>query len=449
MYEVTNPISAPYASVCYIRCEWPDGTAYRGSGVIIGYNDVLTALHQVYQEELGGWASSITIIPGADTQPSLKPFGEFTNVGMLSARAADWDLDNDGLLTQNESAGDLALLGMTTRIGDITGWLPVAQNAGDFHGTMAGYPASGTGLMAEATFADSSATYGVYNTNSSLGPGASGGPLLQTVGATTVVTGVLSSGNASQTSSTYAGLFTADTWGWLQGAMTANDSLLPSSFPTSVALPDGVAFTGGANGDHLAGGSGRDFFTGNGGNDLIEGGANIDTAVYSGLRGHYNLTLGSGVSVSDQIAGRDGADSVFAVERFKFADMSLAFDVTGNAGQAYRLYQAAFDRTPDMAGLGYQMKALDDGLPLWLVASHFANSPEFARLYGSLNDQQFVTQLYDNVLHRAPDAQGYAYHTNNLANGFTRGDVMVGFSESPENQAALIGVMQNGMMYTV
>jgi len=26
---------------------------------------------------------------------------------------------------------------------------------------------------------------------------------------------------------------------------------------------------------------------------------------------------------------------------------------------------------------------------------------------------------------------------------------MVGFSESPENQAALMGVMQNGMVYTL
>ena len=34
-----------------------------------------------------------------------------------------------------------------------------------------------------------------------------------------------------------------------------------------------------------------------------------------------------------------------------------------------------------------------------------------------------------------------------LNNGFTRADVLVGFSESPENQAALIGVTQDGMSY--
>ena len=125
-------------------------------------------------------------------------------------------------------------------------------------------------------------------------------------------------------------------------------------------------------------------------------------------------------------------------------------DTAGNAGMAYRLYQAAFDRTPDQGGLGFQMKALDDGLNIAQVAANFIASPEFQRTYGALNDTQFVTQLYQNVLHRAPDSGGLAFHVNNLATGAnTRANVLVGFSESPENQAALIGAIQNGMVYTV
>ena len=31
----------------------------------------------------------------------------------------------------------------------------------------------------------------------------------------------------------------------------------------------------------------------------------------------------------------------------------LALDINGTAGQVYRLYQAAFDRKPDLVGLGY------------------------------------------------------------------------------------------------
>ena len=128
-------------------------------------------------------------------------------------------------------------------------------------------------------------------------------------------------------------------------------------------------------------------------------------------------------------------------ERQRRALLDVALDAAGSAGKAFRLYQAAFNRAPDVPGLGFQMKALDDGLPLWFVAANFLRSPEFTSTYGSLDDVEFVTQLYANVLHRGPDAGGLAYHLDHLANGFTRADVVVGFSESPENQAALIGSM--------
>ena len=212
MYEITSPerTQAPYSSVCYIRCDWADGSATRASGVVVGYNDVLTALHVVYDDSRGGWARSVTIIPGADTSPFIAtPFGSYNDVGTMVGRAPNWDLNGDGLLDAHESEGDLALLGMRSRIGDVTGWLPLAQVPNDFNGTMVGYPAAGTGMMAESVFADASTYASVYDIQGSLGPGASGGPLLDSIGGVTAVTGVLSGGNSSM--STYAGLFSAET----------------------------------------------------------------------------------------------------------------------------------------------------------------------------------------------------------------------------------------------
>jgi V8-like Glu-specific endopeptidase len=447
-FEVTDRTSAPYASVCYIQVTWPDGTASRASGVVIGYNDVLTALHVVYQSEHGGWANDISVLPAADTKPWITPYGKFDNAGSVVGRAANWDLNGDGLLTQSESAGDLALIGMNTRIGDITGWLPVSQMPNDFSGVMAGYPASGSGMMAESVFADASSQYGVYDIASCLGPGASGGPLLMSSGGVTSVVGVLSSGNASDTASTYAGLFTSGTWSWLQGAMSANDSLL-GSVPAST--PSGLVYTGNATSETWSGGAGWDIFTGNGGNDQIDGAVGVDTAFFSGIRVGYAVSVSNGVvTVADSVNGRDGTDTLLSVERVRFADVSLAFDVNGSAGQAYRLYQASFNRAPDIGGLGFQMKALDDGLNLAQLAGNFLQSPEFSATYGNLSNEQFVTQLYANVLHRGPDAGGLAYHVGHLDSAvIARHDVLMQFSESPENQAALIGAMQNGMTYTV
>ncbi len=449
MYEISGPLSAPYASICYIRCDWLDGTSTRASGVVVGVNDVLTALHVVFDLEHGGWAMRITIVPGADTVPFLtKPFGEFTDIASLSSPSTNWDFDGDGLLTPDESRGDMALIGLQSRIGDTAGWLPVSQVPNDFSGVIAGYPAAGTGLMAENITSKAIFQDNVYSISYGLGPGSSGGPLLSTVDGVTSVTGVLSSGDTLLSHSTYSALFDSSNWSWLQSALVSNDALLKPQG----ANPDGSigqVYAGSALAEAFTGTAGRDRFVGDGGNDWINGERGVDIAVYSGAITDYTLSLSADLfKVQDLVPLRDGTDILRGIERIQFNDLSLAFDVTGSAGQAYRLYQAVFNRAPDLAGLGYQMKVLDDGWALVQVAQNFIQSPEFVRTYGALNDGQFVSQLYWNVLHRLPDDDGYVYHTSRLASGLvSRADVILGFSESPELQLALVGVTQNGMPY--
>ena len=82
------------------------------------------------------------------------------------------------------------------------------------------------------------------------------------------------------------------------------------------------------------------------------------------------------------------------------------------------------------------------------MAANFIASPEFQSKYGSAVDSsQFITLLYNNVLHRAPDSGGLQYHLNELATGQTRADVLTHFSESPENQANVIGQIQAGITF--
>jgi Ca2+-binding RTX toxin-like protein len=204
--------------------------------------------------------------------------------------------------------------------------------------------------------------------------------------------------------------------------------------------------TGGAGHDTLIGNDGDDTLTGEGGSDSIEGGAGLDTATYAFSRSAFTISQSAqGFSVN----GQGAVDTLVGVERLTFADSRVALDVSGAAGQAYRLYQAAFNRTPDVAGLGYQMNAIDHGMGLSQVAANFIASPEFQRTYGTLDNSAFVTQLYANVLHRLPDSGGLAFHVANLARGVARADVLIGFSESPENQVAVIGAIANGMTYVV
>jgi Ca2+-binding RTX toxin-like protein len=110
----------------------------------------------------------------------------------------------------------------------------------------------------------------------------------------------------------------------------------------------------------------------------------------------------------------------------------------GEAGQIYRLYQAAFDRQPDQEGLNYWIREYTEGRgDLTWAALNFIGSEEFAQTYGStgaVTDETFLTLLYANVLGRAPDAQGKVYWMDELARGFERAQLLASFSESAENK---------------
>lgn len=206
---------------------------------------------------------------------------------------------------------------------------------------------------------------------------------------------------------------------------------------------------GTAGDDDLYGYGGYDSLFGGRGNDYLDGGSGIDEAFYNGYRSEYTVRAdGDEFWVNDRL-GIDGIDLLFEIERLNFADGGIALDIDGNGGEAYRLYQAAFDRVPDEVGLGYWIAQMDSGASLGSVASAFVASDEFRLEYGPLpTSAQVVTEFYANVLHRAPDQPGLNYWVNILD---TRQDsvagVLVSFSESEENYAQLIGQMQNGVDY--
>jgi uncharacterized delta-60 repeat protein len=203
--------------------------------------------------------------------------------------------------------------------------------------------------------------------------------------------------------------------------------------------------TAGAN--ILSGGAGNDTLAGASGGDTLDGGSGIDTAIYAGKRAEYSISR-SGDKVS--VNGAGGTDSLTSVERLHFADADVALDIDGSAGQVYRLYQAILNRAPDLEGLGWWMYYVDRGAKLESIAESFVQSQEFKDKYGdNVSNAALVTKLYDNVLHRAPDTDGFAFWLDLLDNHKTSlGSVLIGFSESPENYALLVGSIQNGIAFT-
>ncbi|MES2148382.1 MAG: DUF4214 domain-containing protein [Pseudomonadota bacterium] len=207
-----------------------------------------------------------------------------------------------------------------------------------------------------------------------------------------------------------------------------------------------------ANGVVFSGGSGNDVFSAGYGNESIDGGAGRDLVAYAGARVGYTITAGASAgsfTVSD-LAGNGGSDSLINIERLSFSDGALAFDIAGDGGQAYRVYQAAFNRVPDLGGLGFWISVMDYGTTLNEVAAAFIASSEFQVLYGSApSHAELVGKFYDNVLHRTGEAAGFNFWVGVLDSGqATPATVLASFSESAENQAALIGVIGNGFAYT-
>jgi serralysin len=90
---------------------------------------------------------------------------------------------------------------------------------------------------------------------------------------------------------------------------------------------------------------------------------------------------------------------------------------------------------------------MDHGMTLEQAAGGFLNSPEFAATYGNATDAVFLEKLYGHVLHRAPDQAGLDHWASLLGSGMTRAQVLMNFSESDENQAAIVKVIGNGFEY--
>ncbi|BBB63844.1 hypothetical protein UNDKW_5571 [Undibacterium sp. KW1] len=229
--------------------------------------------------------------------------------------------------------------------------------------------------------------------------------------------------------------------------MAGNNFIGTSSYSfTTVAKVIAGGIVGTAGNDTLNGTAGNDSFNGLAGNDVINGGTGMDTAIYAGKRADFNITAaGANFTVQDK-TGVEGTDTVNQVERLQFADMSVALDINSTAGVAYRIYQAAFNRTPDLPGLGYWIGQMDKGSTLNQVAASFVISAEFKQLYGAnISDNAFLTALYSNVLHRTPDQAGFDYWNGQVSKGMTRADILASFSESTENQVQVVAKIQNGI----
>lgn len=205
-------------------------------------------------------------------------------------------------------------------------------------------------------------------------------------------------------------------------------------------LPQDTIFRLGNQNDFMEVGTGRDIVYGGGGIDTVI----IDHAWGSRTKASYDIKKQADGSFT--VTNKVDHVTLYDVERVQFADGVVALDTAGIAGQAYRLYQAAFDRTPDADGLKFWIDNMDAGWGLGHVAANFIGSAEFQSSYGNLSNVGLVDQLYKNILGRAAEKAGLDFWVDQLDKGtMDRATVLANISESPENVALVAPAIDNGI----
>ena len=176
---------------------------------------------------------------------------------------------------------------------------------------------------------------------------------------------------------------------------------------------------------------------------------------HNGLFEDYEVAiLGQSAELKDASTGELVA-SFEAADRLIFEDKVIANASDVNASMAFRLYEAVFNRNPmegDTAGLGYWVGEIDAGMTLEDVAARFIDSSEFVAAYGASPDNAtFLTKLYENILDRSPDSEGYGWWLNELNTNSerTQAKVLAEFAESDENQMAVADLVATGIVYDV
>jgi len=203
---------------------------------------------------------------------------------------------------------------------------------------------------------------------------------------------------------------------------------------------------GTANAEPIAGLAGNDTLEGRAGNDSLDGGPGIDVAVYGATRAGatFNRTA-TGHTVTSAL---DGTDTLVNVERLKFTDISVALDLSGNAGTVAKILGAVFGRAEvaNEAYAGIGLYYIDGGMTYEALTQLAID----ARLGTGASHLTVVDLLYTNVVGSPPLAADRDYFVGLLDRAeYTVAGLGVMAADIDLNvvNINLIGLAQQGLDY--
>lgn len=164
------------------------------------------------------------------------------------------------------------------------------------------------------------------------------------------------------------------------------------------------------------------------GNDSIDGGDGDDLVRFDSIpQGEMTLTFfGVRTTVSDRSDPEDET-ALLRVETIE-TEGGVAFELGKHDGIGLisaadlttltELYIAYFNRAPDALGLSFWATAFQkNGFSFDAIADLFFEQPETVALYSGMSNSDFVTAVYNNVLGRDPELDGFNFWTGQLNAG--------------------------------
>lgn len=191
-----------------------------------------------------------------------------------------------------------------------------------------------------------------------------------------------------------------------------------------------------AGDDSIVGSTGDDvLYAGNGRNYVfgqpdVAGVVDRDTLVVDHLKNESEFLFfdtGNVVITDRTVPANANGTMMINIEAVRFEDGSeFALDQFSNAGrlsnaqwvELSEMYVAYFNRAADAEGLMFWADKYFEGLSLEAIAEFFFDQPETRALYPNADDTDaFVTAVYNNVLGRIPDQEGYDFWVSVLETG--------------------------------
>ncbi len=117
-----------------------------------------------------------------------------------------------------------------------------------------------------------------------------------------------------------------------------------------------------------------------------------------------SLIAPGSAAASDAVRAKSVNEATSIVEILRASDYSDTLDAP-----VLRLYQAYFNRQPDVAGAKYWLDVRRQGHRQLAIAGYMAASQEFANNYQGVSDEVYLARVYQNMLGRDSDPAGYNY----------------------------------------